>query len=161
MTESFDEISIIDVFAGPGGLGEGFSGCENSKYQIRVSVEYEANAHKTLTLRSFFRKLSVDEREKYYLPYVRSTSEQQKASVKQSWMLQSDLKAKWEEACFETLHSPHALGNPKKWKKIKSGEALTSEDSELTPHEKAIFGRIKTIRDEALAKNRPHNPIHR
>lgn len=155
MSAKFNKVSVIDVFAGPGGLGEGFSGCENSKYQIRVSVEYEANAHKTLTLRSFFRKLTEEERINFYLPYIRSTSEQQKTSVKQSWMSQADLKAKWDEACFETLNSPHALGNLKKWKKINSGETPTSEDSELTPHEKNIFGRIKTIRDEAIAKNHP------
>jgi DNA (cytosine-5)-methyltransferase 1 len=48
-------INIIDLFAGPGGLGEGFSALkENGKpvFKIRMSVEKEASAHKTLTLRA-------------------------------------------------------------------------------------------------------------
>ncbi|WP_016959782.1 DNA cytosine methyltransferase, partial [Enterovibrio norvegicus] len=55
------EILVIDLFAGPGGLGEGISSCKddngNSPFQIGVSVEKEASAHKTLTTRAFYRKL--------------------------------------------------------------------------------------------------------
>ena len=47
---------VIDLFAGPGGLGEGFSALnEGRTFKIAVSAEMEASAHKTLTLRSFFR----------------------------------------------------------------------------------------------------------
>lgn len=47
---------IVDLFAGPGGLGEGFSALDSGKtFEIAVSAEMEASAHKTLTLRSFFR----------------------------------------------------------------------------------------------------------
>lgn len=47
---------VIDLFAGPGGLGEGFSALNEGKtFGISVSAEMEASAHKTLTLRSFFR----------------------------------------------------------------------------------------------------------
>jgi len=50
---------IIDVFAGPGGLGEGFSACQNEKgeypFHIKISVEMEQFAHKTLRLRAFTR----------------------------------------------------------------------------------------------------------
>jgi DNA (cytosine-5)-methyltransferase 1 len=50
---------IIDVFAGPGGLGEGFSSYKdnsgNFPFQIKISVEMEECAHKTLRLRSFTR----------------------------------------------------------------------------------------------------------
>ncbi len=49
-------IDVIDLFAGPGGLGEGFASLdEGRKFKIAVSVEMEASAHQTLTLRSFFR----------------------------------------------------------------------------------------------------------
>lgn len=54
-------IPIIDLFAGPGGLGEGFSSLrdKNNKpvFQICMSVEMEKNAHNTLRLRSFARKI--------------------------------------------------------------------------------------------------------
>ena len=49
-------IDVIDLFAGPGGLGEGFSRLdEGRKFKIAVSAEMEPSAHKTLTLRSFYR----------------------------------------------------------------------------------------------------------
>ena len=52
-------ITIIDLFAGPGGLGEGFSSFENKDgkrpYKIAVSIEMETFAHRTLRLRAFLR----------------------------------------------------------------------------------------------------------
>jgi DNA (cytosine-5)-methyltransferase 1 len=53
-------IKVIDLFAGPGGLGEGFSSvkAENGTpfFDIKLSIEKEPNAHKTLALRSFYRQ---------------------------------------------------------------------------------------------------------
>lgn len=49
-------IQIVDLFAGPGGLGEGFSSLHNS-FEIIVSAEMESSAYKTLRLRAFFRLL--------------------------------------------------------------------------------------------------------
>ena len=47
---------IIDLFAGPGGLGEGFAALNGGNtFSIAVSAEMEASAHATLTLRGFFR----------------------------------------------------------------------------------------------------------
>lgn len=54
------KIPIIDLFAGPGGLGEGFMSLKNeqgkSVFDIKLSIEKDINAHKTLTLRSFYRQ---------------------------------------------------------------------------------------------------------
>jgi DNA (cytosine-5)-methyltransferase 1 len=51
-------ISIVDLFAGPGGLGEGFSSVDKGKaFKIVVSAEMETSAHTTLRLRSFYRIL--------------------------------------------------------------------------------------------------------
>lgn len=55
------KIPIIDIFAGPGGLGEGFSSIVGPKskkrvFKISLSVEKEYYAHQTLTLRSFYRQ---------------------------------------------------------------------------------------------------------
>lgn len=50
--------SVIDLFAGPGGLGEGFAGLsigERHPFQIVLSAEMEAAAHSTLRLRAFLR----------------------------------------------------------------------------------------------------------
>ena len=54
-------IKIIDLFAGPGGLGEGFSSfIQEGKcpYHISLSVEMEYSAWKTLRLRSFVRQFT-------------------------------------------------------------------------------------------------------
>lgn len=50
---------IVDLFAGPGGLGEGFASLAidgHRPFQIGISVEKEASAHRTLTLRAFLRE---------------------------------------------------------------------------------------------------------
>lgn len=52
-------IPVLDLFAGPGGLGEGFSQCRvgnRRQFSIALSVEMEQNAHRTLRLRSFYRQ---------------------------------------------------------------------------------------------------------
>src|SRR2546430_191699 len=53
-------IPVIDIFAGPGGLGEGFSVLRDVKnrpvFKIGLSIEKEPIAHQTLLLRSFFRQ---------------------------------------------------------------------------------------------------------
>ncbi|MBK5927022.1 DNA cytosine methyltransferase [Rhodobaculum claviforme] len=49
---------IVDLFAGPGGLGEGFASLAvggHAPFRIGISVEKEASAHRTLTLRAFLR----------------------------------------------------------------------------------------------------------
>lgn len=50
---------VVDLFAGPGGLGEGFASfVENGRapFRIGISVEKEASAHRTLMLRAFVRE---------------------------------------------------------------------------------------------------------
>lgn len=69
------QIPIIDLFAGPGGLGEGFSSVSdsggNKVFQIRLSIEKDPVAHQTLALRALFRSLSSwAEKDRYY-EYVR------------------------------------------------------------------------------------------
>lgn len=51
-------IPVIDLFSGPGGLGEGFAGLGDGKaFRILVSAEMSPSAHQTLRLRSYFRLL--------------------------------------------------------------------------------------------------------
>lgn len=64
-------IPIIDLFAGPGGLGEGFSSFEDKSkgafpFQIGLSIEKDQFAHRTLKLRAFFRQFGKKPPDEYY-----------------------------------------------------------------------------------------------
>ena len=66
---------VIDLFAGPGGLGEGFSAYsplgERGGFDVRLSIEMDAMAHQTLLLRKFFR--AFDEPPDHYCAYIAGT----------------------------------------------------------------------------------------
>jgi DNA (cytosine-5)-methyltransferase 1 len=53
-------IPVIDLFAGPGGLGEGFSSLPDEAggraFKIKLSIEMDEHAHRTLELRAFLRE---------------------------------------------------------------------------------------------------------
>lgn len=92
-------IPVIDLFAGPGGLGEGFSSCQaqgETPFQIRLSIECEKSARETLLLRKFFKKLVQSKDTSDYYRFLReeiSISElfgrhekEHKASEKEAWL---------------------------------------------------------------------------
>ncbi len=68
-------IPIIDIFAGPGGLGEGFSAFQakdqNAIFKIKLSIEKDEFAHKTLELRAFYRQFPIMEAPVDYYQYLR------------------------------------------------------------------------------------------
>lgn len=92
-------IHIVDLFAGPGGLGEGFSSVRNADgdrvFKTLVSVEKEASAHRTLTLRAFYRiLLDKGEGMDAYFDYVKGGDHP---------ATREDSKAHWQEAEREAL----------------------------------------------------------
>jgi DNA (cytosine-5)-methyltransferase 1 len=63
---SRNPIQVVDLFAGPGGLGEGFSSHSDNNgmtFKIKVSAEMEASARSTLRLRAFYRLLKSEQPE--------------------------------------------------------------------------------------------------
>ncbi len=73
MSKSF---AIIDLFAGPGGLGEGFSQAgrhEDTPMKIHLSIEMDEHAIQTLRLRAFLRKFD-DFPPEYYEALNRGTN---------------------------------------------------------------------------------------
>ena len=62
--------SVVDIFAGPGGLAEGFSsvpGADGARaFKITLSIEKETAAHSTLRLRSFLRQFGGALPDSYY-----------------------------------------------------------------------------------------------
>jgi len=70
-------IPVIDVFSGPGGLGEGFSTCGGGQdFHILVSAEMNAAAHSTLQLRAYFRRIrSVPKDVKAYYDFCNGAAD--------------------------------------------------------------------------------------
>ena len=70
-----NNVAVVDLFAGPGGLGEGFSSFHNDAgnpvFKIALSIEKQMDAHKTLLLRSFFRKFPQGKAPEEYYEYLK------------------------------------------------------------------------------------------
>jgi DNA (cytosine-5)-methyltransferase 1 len=69
-----NHINVIDIFAGPGGLGEGFAAYEESgkkPFKLCLSIEKDVAAYGTLLLRSFFRQFDDDNIPAAYWDYLR------------------------------------------------------------------------------------------
>lgn len=68
-------IPVIDIFAGPGGLGEGFSTVMATdgerRFDIKLSIEKDPVAHQTLKLRSFFREFEPHSLPARYYEFLR------------------------------------------------------------------------------------------
>lgn len=69
------KIPVIDLFAGPGGLCEGFSSVIDElglpRFDVKVSIEKDPVAHRTLMLRALFRKFPKGQAPESYYEYVR------------------------------------------------------------------------------------------
>jgi DNA (cytosine-5)-methyltransferase 1 len=71
----YTEIPVIDLFAGPGGLGEGFSSMKSIDgkpvFDIKLSIEKDQFAHQTLELRAFYRQFIYGGVPLEYYEYLR------------------------------------------------------------------------------------------
>ena len=92
-----EQVPVIDLFSGPGGLAEGFSPCnipeENRRYKIVLSVEKEQYAYDTLLLRAFLRQFDSGLPLEYYKFLNGSAPEP-------DW--QCLYPNEWQAACKET-----------------------------------------------------------
>ncbi|MBK9241030.1 MAG: DNA cytosine methyltransferase [Acidobacteria bacterium] len=65
-----NRIAVVDLFAGPGGLAEGFSAVETSNgfrpFRVALSIEKDSAAHSTLLLRTFLRQFESGFPNEYY-----------------------------------------------------------------------------------------------
>jgi DNA (cytosine-5)-methyltransferase 1 len=104
------KIPVIDLFAGPGGLCEGFSSIVDesgfSRFAVKVSIEKDPVAHRTLMLRALFRKFPKGNAPDSYYEYVRGTIS------RSEFLAHPDVKDAAEEAatearCAELGATPH------------------------------------------------------
>lgn len=98
-------IPIIDLFAGPGGLGEGFMSVRDEQYRpffdIKLSIEKEENAHKTLLWRSFYRQFIKSGKSlppEYYVAYREKDLEKREAILEDALNKYPEGKIAKEEA---------------------------------------------------------------
>lgn len=106
---------IVDLFAGPGGLGEGFSRFTDRgerPFKLAASVEQDLKAHRTLTLRAFFRQF--DRVPAAYYEYVREGNPSLREELFRQFLPES------EAATEETLGGPKTLGEKEDDKQIFS-----------------------------------------
>ena len=101
--------AVIDLFAGPGGLAEGFSAARRADgtrpFKVVLSVEKDPVAHQTLRLRSFLRQFEGGYPPEYY-EWI------EKADNQHSWKQLYRDQPKWEKlyrkqwraACDEALN---------------------------------------------------------
>jgi DNA (cytosine-5)-methyltransferase 1 len=93
-------IPVIDIFAGPGGLGEGFSSITdehgNRIFNITLSIEKDEIAHQTLCLRSFFRQFKKEDVPEIYYSYIKENNLKKQSKLLEQ--LKSDFKNEWQNA---------------------------------------------------------------
>jgi DNA (cytosine-5)-methyltransferase 1 len=124
---SRSEIPVIDLFAGPGGLCEGFSSIVDKngarRFAVKVSIEKDPIAHSTLMLRALFRKFPKGKAPQAYYDYIRGIIK------REQFYTHPDIKEAAAEAAKEARlaelgKTPHAeidrwirkaLGNNPDW----------------------------------------------
>ncbi len=119
-------IPILDIFAGPGGLGEGFSALRQKRspvFKIALSIEKDPIAHRTLELRAFVRQFSRTRIPDDYYAYVLGKISREDLFSNHPIEAQRAAQETWcatlggdkfpSKAVDERIRS--ALGNRKQW----------------------------------------------
>ena len=125
-------IPIIDLFAGPGGLGEGFMNLtddqNHSLFDIKLSIEKDENAHKTLTLRSFYRQFKKNAKAlpgEYYEALKEKDLKKREILIEKMLNSFPEGKEAREEACLVELGS-------KEWSAEQVDELIKSRLGKTT-----------------------------
>ncbi|HEV2804236.1 MAG TPA: DNA cytosine methyltransferase [Chthoniobacterales bacterium] len=120
-------IPVIDLFAGPGGLGEGFSSLiapdRKPAFKTKLSIEKDAHAHQTLELRAFFRAFRRGEAPDEYYGYLAGEITREKLFAgfpnaaeqarREAWLAELGADTIADEAVDARISA--ALGSRKKW----------------------------------------------
>ncbi|WP_232626039.1 DNA cytosine methyltransferase [Achromobacter deleyi] len=103
-------IPVIDLFAGPGGLCEGFSSVVDAagvrRFAVKVSIEKDPVAHRTLLLRAIFRKFPKGQVPNCYYDYVRGQI------TREQFLSHPDIKVAAEHAAKEARCAELGVTSP-------------------------------------------------
>lgn len=117
-------IPVVDLFAGPGGLSEGFSSITDERgdprFAVKVSIEKDEVAHRTLALRALFRAHRRGAVPDAYYDYVRGSITREQLFTHPSIGAEAR-EAALEAKCAELGKTPHATVD--KWIKDVLGDA--------------------------------------
>ena len=124
-------IPLIDIFAGPGGLGEGFASLRIGQRRVfhsALSIEKDPAAHRTLKLRAFTRQFPDGQIHEDYYRYLRNQitldqlytnhPDQEKAASREAWChtLAAETNGKVRNRILQNLSEPETpwvlLGGP-------------------------------------------------
>ena len=89
-------IPVVDIFAGAGGLGDGFEAYARGQdrhgaFSVSLSAEMDAHAVKTLHTRAFYRSFSATEAPRSYYDYAAGRRERPWTEATQDiWIKASD-----------------------------------------------------------------------
>lgn len=144
-------IPIIDLFAGPGGLGEGFSSILDEIgdrfFDIKLSIEKDDEAHKTLRLRSFYRQFKKEDVPEIYYSYIKENNLKKQAEILKQ--LKSNFPTQWNHAEEEAwkFELPFKEEEPEKEEKKADNHLVINKKS--NKREKKGY-----TPDEIIAKHR-------
>ena len=112
-------IPVVDIFAGPGGLGEGFA---KAGFNIALSIEKDPVACNTLRIRKFFHLISSNKHQGNYFRFLKGEIDLEQLKSKSSDY--------WNKAEVSVLEAE--LGNPEHEKKIcKAIETVINQSGEF------------------------------
>ncbi len=154
-----DFIPIIDLFAGPGGLGEGFSAYQDNgikPFRIKLSVEKDRYAHSTLELRSFFRQFPDAGKPADYYSFLRGeisreelfSRHKRQASAAAKEALQAELGLSKDNTKIDNLID-EALAGTDRWVLIGGPPCQAY----------SIIGRARRSRDAAESAYLPEDDV--
>ena len=155
-------IPVIDLFAGPGGLGEGFeSFCDEEKkgtFKICLSIEKDSIAHQTLLTRSFYRQFSAGNTPDEYYRYLRGEITQDELFENYPEQFEKASSIAWRAELGKTPHSEvtkkinEALNNANFWVLIGGPPCQAY----------SIAGRSVMIsKDKAKYENDPRHSLYK
>src|SRR5690349_17440347 len=103
-------VPVVDLFAGPGGLSEGFASISNEVtgrpfFSVGVSIEKDPVAARTLELRAFFRSFEGKAPDAYY-DYIRGRISRDQL-LDDPRFTDEAAAARREAVCAELGKTPH------------------------------------------------------